>query len=105
MKKVSSVFFAALCSLTIACGGDPCTAVSKCANDPKRTDAEIKVCQDQVKASKDMYKKCTTQIDAQSSCLVNNQQCGADGKSDTTASAAKCTKELADVVTCVASGT
>lgn len=96
--------FVAACSFTlVACGsGDPCTATSKCANDPKSTDDQVKACQTAVKAVKDMYTKCTSQIDAAAACNVANQVCGSDGKTDGVATAAKCASETEAVAKCVA---
>jgi len=102
MKIFFTVAFVAACSLSVvACGaGDSCTSTSKCKNDPKPTDAEIKSCQDAVKTSKETYSKCMSEIDASSNCMVANQQCTSEGTSDVTATLAKCSKETTDLTNC-----
>jgi hypothetical protein len=106
LKQLAFPFvFGALAMSMTACGaGDPCSAASKCANDPKQTDETIKACQAALKTQKATYAKCTSEIDTAASCYQTNQQCTSDGKSDATATATKCSKETEAVATCVAKG-
>lgn len=80
-----------------ACGsGDPCTATSKCSADEKSTDAAIKSCQ----ANFASGVACADQSKALANCIIANQVCGSDNKTDGAASLAKCTSEISKLSAC-----
>ncbi len=70
-----------------ACGSDACATQSKCSADTKKTDAEIKTCQDN--AAK--VTTCKTESDAYSNCTIAQQACGTDNKTDGTKTLANIT--------------
>lgn len=81
-----------------ACGGDPCSAKSKCSADPAVTAADIKTCQDTVAK----MTTCKTEYDAQTSCFQTNQKCTSDNKSDGVATLAACKTQFDAYTKCVA---
>ncbi len=101
MKKLFAAA-AVVCSLTLAaCGGDVCSGSSKCSADTKPTDAQITACKDLVKDGA----KCASQYKSLAECMQSNQVCGSDNKTDGTATAAKCTTQLAAYTTCFTAST
>lgn len=101
MKRM---FFAvAVVASLVGCGGgDPCGRQSSCANDAKKTDAEITACREQLKTAQGQA--CYSEILAYGNCILDNQVCGADGKTDRSASNTKastnCTSALANGIAC-----
>jgi hypothetical protein len=72
--------------LTIACGsGDPCSTRSPCANDQPLTEAQITSCRTAFNA---LSADCKSKVTAAQDCARAKTVCSADGKTDTTASAA-----------------
>ena len=103
MKRM---FFAvALVASLVGCGGgDPCGRQSACANDTKKTDADIQACRANLKTAEGQ--PCYGEVLAYGNCILDNQVCGADGKTDGSASQSKassaCTSALANGISCCA---
>ncbi len=102
MKKFLIATAVAASFVLVACGGssDPCSGgpASKCSADPaptKPTDAEIKACQEARKTA-----KCVTEGDALGNCIIANQKCGSDNKTDITATLAACSSQTEAYTKC-----
>lgn len=85
---------AALMFALTGCGGFSCDAEGKCSADPKREQADIDSCQKQIDG------ECGAEFEAVFQCFLDNQVCGDDDKTDSTATFAKCTKEQGEAVAC-----
>ena len=72
------------------CGGDACTQVSGCPSDAKTSAGDVMRCEDHRKA---VNSACHALSDVLSACVLNQQTCGADGKTDLTATLARCMAE------------
>jgi hypothetical protein len=84
MKKVLiAMGMAVLVVATSATGcsssGFSCDAKSKCPNDPPPTQSQIDKCK------AEQMGKCAAQYNDLGTCTLNQQKCGADGKTDSTA--------------------
>lgn len=103
MKKIllalSTIGFVSAVSFSACGSADSCNATSKCSADPvvTRTDAEIKACQ----TARDAVTTCKTEIDATSSCYINNQKCTADNKNDAVATLAACKTQVDAQTACL----
>jgi uncharacterized lipoprotein YehR (DUF1307 family) len=83
MKKI---LFAVVCSMALAgCGGDRCSAESKCSADLKSTEMDIAKC----RADEKEVTKCKAESNAVFDCAVSNQVCGTDNKTDVTQTGSK----------------
>lgn len=82
-----------------ACGGSECNRQSKCSADSQPTQADITACEEALK-NVDTSAKCYAETKAYSDCLVSNQTCGSDNKTDGVATAAKCTTQAEAVTKC-----
>jgi hypothetical protein len=69
------------------CGGDTCTHLSKCPSDPA---GDIGGCEDHRRAA---GAACHAESDLLSACVLNNQTCGTDGRTDLNATLGYCTTE------------
>lgn len=79
-------------------GGDQCTAVSKCPNDPPKTQASIDACRS---GTAMQMTKCPNESKAFGTCFYNNWTCDADGKTDALGTIAKCQAEQDALLKCV----
>jgi len=103
MKKIL-LGLATICAISAisfsACGSDACATQSKCSADEKKTDAQIKTCQDN--AAK--VTTCKSESEAYSSCATGQQVCGTDNKTDGTKTfaniTANCKTQLDAVTKC-----
>ncbi len=99
LKNFSVVAGLLLAVSFAACGSsDPCTGTSKCSADVKLTAEGITACQ----ANFATGAACGEQNKALANCMLNNQVCGADNKTDGLATLAKCTSEGAKLAMCQA---
>jgi hypothetical protein len=73
-----------------ACGGDPCSAASKCSADPKPTEAEIQACRD---AYANTSATCYSEQKAFADCIRAKQVCTAGNKTDGLKTLEACQKE------------
>jgi hypothetical protein len=102
MVKVKLLVVSAVAAVALsfaACGGDPCTAKSKCSADPAPTDAQIKACQDAVAEA-----KCGSKYKSMVECMQSNQVCTSDNMTDAQATAAKCTTQVSEALACILTG-
>ena len=76
-------------------GGFSCGAKSACANDPARTQSDIDKCNTQLTDP-----NCGAKYQALDQCTATNQKCGADGKTDGTATLQPCAQQFADALQC-----
>ncbi len=79
-------------------GGDQCTAVSKCPNDPPKTQAQIDMCKTGMAMQ---LTKCPNETKALGVCFVNNWTCDAEGKTDNLGTLGKCQAEFDAVQKCL----
>jgi hypothetical protein len=98
MRTLRFLLAATLFALVPACAQNPCDAASKCANDPKPSDAEKNRCKADLEAD-----PCPGEADAYRSCLKAKAVCKADGTTDGQASAAACATENAAYIKCIGS--
>ena len=84
------------------CGAAPCGRASKCAADPKPTEADVKACQEQEKTN--ASDPCNAAAKALGDCAYANTVCAKDNTTDPTASADKyntaCTSQQAALTAC-----
>ncbi|MEW5739270.1 MAG: hypothetical protein AB1938_10115 [Myxococcota bacterium] len=97
MKKLLTAVVLASSMFLVGCGGDPCTAASKCSADPKPTDAQIQACKD---ANANTSAKCYSQNKAFADCFRNKQVCTSANVTDAVATLAACSTEAQAVQTC-----
>ena len=88
---------------SVGCGaGAACGRASKCAADPKPTEADIKACQEQEKMN--ASDPCNAAAKALGDCAYANIVCATDKTTDQAASADKyntgCTSQQAALTTC-----
>jgi len=80
---------ALLATSLIGCGsGAYCDRTSKCTNQPLRSDAQKKACNDDLTKAG----SCKSQYEAWLNCQMDNEICAADGTSDPVATIAYATK-------------
>ncbi|MEO7111547.1 MAG: hypothetical protein ABI183_13995 [Polyangiaceae bacterium] len=74
-------------------GSFTCGSASKCPNDTPETADETALCKQTLAGP------CAQQYQAYGDCVVDNQKCGSDGKTDS-ASISSCSAQLGPLMTC-----
>lgn len=103
ISRLMVIGFACIALLGSAgCGGGNCGRTSKCSADPKPTESDIKICQEQEKMN--ASDPCNGAAKAVGDCTYSNTVCAKDNTTDGQASLEKsstaCTSQQAALTAC-----
>lgn len=79
------------------CDADTCTQLSRCSGDARTSPADVATCEDKRSAT---GAKCYRESFALSNCVLTNQTCGVDNKTDLAATLSLCVDESNAYTSC-----
>jgi hypothetical protein len=95
-KITASMLMLTIVLALSACKSDPCKATSKCSADTSPSTAQMSACEASLSGA------CGSQARDLDDCEDAQQVCGADDKTDLTATTANCASEQAALLACCA---